>query len=90
MQGDAEVIPGVQLVHVDRDGQEVTADVFGGSDPVVMAEVVFRVEDPVAHERLVHTFEKWEDQARPLTLVHGEQGVIALVDEDGATRSEFG
>ncbi len=84
MRGDATVIPGVQLVHVEMDGQEVTADVFGGNEPVVMAEVVFRVDDPVDHERLVETFERWEDQARPLTLVQGEDGVITLVDEGGA------
>ncbi len=90
MQGEAKVIPGVQLVRIDMDGPEITADVFGGNEPVVMAEVVFSVEDPVDHERLAHTFKKWEDQAKPLTLVEGEDGVVTLVDEDDAFGGALG
>ncbi|MDQ4068078.1 MAG: hypothetical protein M3203_01155 [Actinomycetota bacterium] len=76
------MIPGVQLVRVETDGPEITADVFGGEEPVVMAEVVFRTDDSNEHQRLVRTFAKWEDQGTPLTLVHGEDGVVTLLDED--------
>ncbi len=84
MQGETNLIPGVQLVHVETDGPDITADVFGGEEPVVMAEVVFRTDDATEHQRLVRTFEKSEDQATPLTLVQGEDGVVTLVDEEAA------
>jgi hypothetical protein len=87
MQGDANVIQGVQLLHVETDGDEVTADLIGGKDPVIMAEIVFRMDDSLEHERLARTFAKWESQATPLTLVQGEDGVITLVDEDGIFES---
>jgi hypothetical protein len=82
MQGETNLIPGVQLVHVETDGPEITADVFGGGEPVVMAEVVFRTDDTSEHQRLMRTFEQWESQATPLTLVEGEDGVVTLVDEE--------
>ena len=81
MQDETNLIPGVQLVHVETDGPEITADVFGGEEPVVMAEVVFRTDDTTEHQRLVRTFERWESEATPLTMVHGEDGVVTLVDE---------
>ena len=84
------VIRGVQIVHVAVDGPEITADVFGGVEPVVAAEVAFRLDDPDEHHRLLQTFLAWERQARPLTLVHGRDGVITLVDEDGAFESALG
>ncbi len=90
MHPETNVIPGVQLVHVEADGPQVTADVFGGEEPVIMAEVVFRVDDPSEHRRLVRTFETWEGQARCLTLVQGEDGVVTLVDEDGGFESAPG
>ncbi len=90
MEGEAKVIQGVQLLHVEMDGPEVTADLIGGEDPVIMAEIVFRTDDSIEHQRLVRTFEKWEAQATPLTLVQGEDGVITLVDEDGAFESALG
>ena len=82
MQGETNLIPGVQLVHVETDGSEITADVFGGEEPVVMAEVVFRTDDTYEHQRLVRTFERWESEATPLTMVQGEDGVVTLVDEE--------
>lgn len=90
MQGEANVIQGVQLLHVETDGPQVTADLIGGEDPVVMAEIVFRTDDSSEHQRLVQTFQKWEGQATPLTLVQGEDGVITLVDEDGTFESALG
>lgn len=90
MKDAVNVVPGVQLVHVSTDGREVTADVFGGDERVVVAEVVFCIEDPVEHQRVVSTFWTWEDQARPLTLVQGEDGVVSLVDEDGVFESALG
>ncbi len=87
VDGEAHVIQGVQLLHVELNGAEVTADLIGGHDPVIMAEIVFRMDDSMEHERLVQTFETWEDQATPLTLVQGEDGVITLVDEDGIFQS---
>ncbi|HEX2043943.1 MAG TPA: hypothetical protein VHF24_15035 [Acidimicrobiales bacterium] len=83
------MIQGVQLLHVEMNGAEVTADLIGGRDPVIMAEIVFHMDDSMEHQRLVRTFEKWEDQATPLTLVQGEDGVITLVDEDGTLESVF-
>ena len=82
MQGETNLIPGVQLVHVETDGSEITADVFGGEEPVVMAEVVFRTDDTSEHQRLVRTFERWKSEATPLTMVQGEDGVVTLVDEE--------
>ena len=84
MQGEVTVVPGVQLVHVETDGPEITADVFGGGEPVVMAEVVFCIDDPVERQRLVRTFEAWQGEGKPLTLVQGRDGVVSLVDERGA------
>lgn len=84
------MIQGVQLLHVEIDGPDVTADVFGGDEPGVMAEIVFRIDDPIEHQHLVRTFEAWERQARRLTLVEGKDGVITLVDEDGALYSALG
>ncbi len=55
-----------------------------------MVEIVFRTDDSAEHQRLVRTFEKWEDEATPLTLVQGEDGVITLVDEDGTFRAVSG
>lgn len=90
MHGEANVIQGVQLLHIDNDGGEVTADLIGGESPVVMAQIVFRTEDSMEHQRLLRTFEKWEAQATPLTLVQGEDGVVTLVDEDGTFESALG
>jgi hypothetical protein len=81
---------GVQLLHVEKNGQEVSADLIGGEDPVVMAEIVFHADDTTEHQRLVQTFETWEEKATPLTLVTGEDGVITLVDEDGTFESALG
>ncbi len=83
MQGESNLIPGIQLVHVEMDGAELTADIFGGEEPVVMAEIVFRADDSTEYARLARTFEKWEEEATPLTLVQGEDGVVTLVDEGG-------
>lgn len=90
MKGGTNVIPGIQLVHVESQGVEVTADVFGGDDPVIMAEVVFRVDDPVEHQHVVRTFREWEGQGRVLTLVRGTDGVVTLLDEDAAFDSALG
>ena len=90
MHDKAEVIQGVQLLHVEKNGQEVSADLIGGEDPVVMAEIVFHADDTTEHQRLVQTFETWEAKATPLTLVTGEDGVITLVDEDGTFESALG
>lgn len=90
MHGEANVVQGVRLVHIDVDGSEVTADVFGGDDPVVMAEVVFRIDDATEQELLVQTFQAWERRSTALTLVHGEDGVVSLVDEDGAFQAALG
>ncbi len=87
MEGEANVIEGVQLLHVDVDGSEVTADLIGGEDPVVMVEIVFRTDDPQEYQRLVRTFEGWEHRATPLTLIQGEDGVVTLVDEEGTFQS---
>ncbi len=57
---------------------------------MIMVEIVFRTDDSAEHQRLVRTFEKWEDEATPLTLVQGEDGVITLVDEDGTFRAVSG
>ena len=89
MQGEVTVVPGVRLVHVEPRGREITADVFGG-EPVVMAEIVFRIDDPAELQRLVRTFEAWEGESKPLTLVQGRDGVVTLVDEIGAFRSGLG
>ena len=82
MQEAARVVPGVHLVHVAVDGPEVTADVFG-SEPVVMAEVAFTVEDVNERRRLVRTLDLWNRLSRRLTLIQGEDGVVSLVDEEG-------
>ncbi len=87
MEGEANVIEGVQLLHVNMDGSEVTADLIGGEDPVVMAEIMFRTDDSLEYQRLVRTFEAWEQQATPLTLIQGEDGVVTLVDEEGTFQS---
>lgn len=47
---------------------------------------VFRVDHSDEHQRLVRSFETWEDRATPLTLVHGVDGVATLVDEEGAVQ----
>ena len=85
MKGKATVIPGVQLLHIERDGPEVCADLFGGDDLVIMAEIVFRADDSAEHRRLVQTFETWEANATPLTLVQGEDGVVTLLADDGTS-----
>lgn len=91
MQGETTVvIPGVRIVHVETEGAEITADVFGGDGTVVVAEVVFRLDDTLEHLRLLHTFVTWERNARPLTLVQGRDGVVTLVDESGAFDSALG
>lgn len=90
MRGESNVIQGIQLLHVEMDGTEVTADFIGGRDPVLMAEIVFRTDDSLDQARLLRTFEKWEDEATPLTLVQGEDGVVTLIDEDGTFRSAMG
>ncbi len=84
MPGEADLIRGVQLVHVDTDGPEITADVYGGEEPVAMAEVDFRTLDSNEYRHLLRTFEKWEPEAAPLTLVQGADGVATLVDEEVA------
>ena len=64
MPGEETVIEGVQLMHVETDGAEVTADLFGGEDPVIMAEIVFRTDDAMEQQRLVRTFGKWRRNPR--------------------------
>ena len=90
MHDEANVIAGVQVVHVEHDGPELVADLIGSGEPVIMAEVVFRAEDDVQHQHLVGTFERWEGEATPLTLVEGEDGVVTLVDEDGTFQAAGG
>jgi hypothetical protein len=90
MDGEANVIGGVQVVHVEKDGPEVVADLISSGEPVLMAEVVFHSDDDTQHQRLVQTFERWEVEATPLTLVEGEDGVVTLVDEEGTFQSALG
>ncbi len=79
-----QVVPDVQLVRVETEGPVVTADVFGGDDPVVVGEVVFHVDDPAEHQRVVRTFQEWESEQRLVTLVQGDDGVVTVVDERDA------
>ncbi len=81
-----QVVPDVQLVRVEAEGPMVTADVFGGDDPVVVGEVVFHVADPAEQERVVRTFQEWESEQRLVTLVQGDDGVVTVVDERDAFR----
>lgn len=81
MERGPHVVPAVQVVRVEADGPMVSADVFGGEDGVIMGEVVFRIEDPAEHERVLRTFREWEGSASPVTLIEGEDGVVTLVDE---------
>lgn len=90
MDGEANVIPGVQVVHLEKSGPDVVADLIGTGEPVVMAEIVFRTDDVLERQRLVRTIERWEDEATPLTIVEGEDGVVSIFDEDGTFRSGSG
>jgi hypothetical protein len=90
MEGEANVIAGVQVIHLETAGPELVADLIGSGEPVVMAEVVFRSEDRAEHQRLLRTFAKWEGEATPLTLVEGEDGMVTLFDEEGTFESAFG
>ena len=75
------MIPGVQVVHIEQDGEVIVADVIGCGEPVIMAEIVFRADDDAEHRHLVSIFQWWEGAATPLTMVEGEDGVVTLVDE---------
>ncbi len=90
VDGEAHVIQGVQLLHVELNGAEVTADLIGGHDPVIMAEIVFRTDDVMEQQRLVQTFGSWEARSTPLALVHSQDGFVTLSDEDGVFASALG
>ncbi len=81
---DVDVVAGVQLVGVESDGSVVSADVFGGEDPVIVGEVAFPTEDPVEHSRTLRMLTRWRDESTLLTFVHGEDGSVTLLDEGWA------
>ncbi len=83
------MVPGVQVLRVEQDGPAVTADIFGGDNPLVMGEVEFRIDDPIEHQRVYRTFKEWEGKANLLTLVEGEDGVVTLLDEAGTFASSM-
>jgi hypothetical protein len=87
MDGRANVIADVQVVHIEQEGRELVADLIGSSEPVVMAEVMVRSADDREHREVVAMFERWEGAATPLTLVEGEDGVVTLVDAEAPFRA---
>lgn len=86
----AEVVPDVQLVHVETEGDVVTADVFGGTDLLIVGEVSFHIHDPEARRRVEAQFRRWANDGNLLTFVHGEDGQVTFVDEAGSFDSAMG
>lgn len=83
MAARARLVPGVQLVHVQSDGEVLSVSVFGGEE-AVMAELSFPIPDPLEHHRALRACTRWASEARPVTLVEGVDGVVTLVDDRDA------
>jgi hypothetical protein len=79
---DVDVVTGVQLLGIESDGTVVSADVFGGEDPVIVDEVAFAIDDPVERTRTLQTLKRWRDESTLLTFLHNEDGSVTLLDEE--------
>lgn len=87
MEREATVMSGVQLVYLEVDGADVTVDVFGGDDVLVMAEIGYHIDDAAARRRIVHMFRSWYDEGTSLTLVQDDDGGATLYDTPAGVES---